>query len=162
MHRRPEITMFSTLKDLFDTLTAPPRANAPRAPHDLQLATAVLLVEVMCADASLGDDERQSVLGTLKAKFDLAPDELARLVELAQTQARAAHDLHSFTSALNQHYTMEQKIAVVEAMWHVAFADGHLAAHEQHILWRVADLLHVPHGAYINAKMRAQAAAAGG
>jgi uncharacterized tellurite resistance protein B-like protein len=26
------------------------------------------------------------------------------------------------------------------------------------VLWRVADLLHVPHGAYINAKMRAAAA----
>jgi uncharacterized tellurite resistance protein B-like protein len=151
--------MFRTLKELFDTLTSPAPAAAPRPPHELQLATAVLLVEVMCADASLGDDERQAVLGTLKTTFDLSPDELARLVELAQTQARAAHDLHSFTSALNEHYAMEQKIAVVEAMWQVAFADGHLAAHEQHILWRVADLLHVPHGAYINAKMRAQAAA---
>jgi uncharacterized tellurite resistance protein B-like protein len=151
--------MFATLKDLFDTLTAPASAKAPRPPHELQLATAVLLVEVMCADASLGDDERQAVLGTLKTTFDLAPDELARLVELAQTQARAAHDLHSFTSALNEHYDMAQKIAVVEAMWQVAYADGHLAAHEQHILWRVADLLHVPHGAYINAKMRAKVAA---
>ena len=26
-------------------------------------------------------------------------------------------------------------------------------------LWRLSDLLHVPHGAYVNAKMRAQQAA---
>jgi uncharacterized tellurite resistance protein B-like protein len=44
-------------------------------------------------------------------------------------------------------------------MWQVAYADGHLAAHENHVLWRVADLLHVPHGAYIHAKLRARAAA---
>jgi hypothetical protein len=43
-------------------------------------------------------------------------------------------------------------------MWQVAYADGHLAAHENHVLWRMADLLHVPHGAYINAKIRAKAA----
>jgi uncharacterized tellurite resistance protein B-like protein len=40
-----------------------------------------------------------------------------------------------------------------------ACADGHLGAHENHVMWRVADLLHVPHGAYIGAKMRAKAAA---
>jgi uncharacterized tellurite resistance protein B-like protein len=49
-------------------------------------------------------------------------------------------------------------VRIVEHMWRVAYADGHLNAHEQHVLWRVADLLHVPHGAYINAKMRAAAA----
>ncbi len=53
---------------------------------------------------------------------------------------------------------MGQKLQIVEAMWQVAYADGHLQANEQHTLWRVADLLHVPHGAYINAKMRAKAA----
>jgi uncharacterized tellurite resistance protein B-like protein len=151
--------MLSTLKDLFTTITRPAPAGVGHTPHDLQLATAVLLVEVMCADASLGDGERAAVLGTLQRRFALQPDELARLMELAQVRARAAHDLHSFTSALNAAYSEAEKIAVVEAMWEVAYADSHLAAHEQHILWRVADLLHVPHGAYINAKMRARDAA---
>lgn len=151
--------MLDTLKDLFDTLTRPAPPGASHTPHELQLATAVLLVEVMCADASLGDAERAAVLGTLQRRFALAPDELARLMELAQAKARAAHDLHSFTAALNAAYSGAEKLAVVEAMWQVAYADGHLAAHEQHILWRVADLLHVPHGAYIHAKMRARDAA---
>ncbi len=148
--------MLKTLRDLFDSLTAAPPPGQARTPHELQLATGVLLVEVMCADASLTDEERQMVLHTLRQRFELTEDEGARLLELAQVRARGAHDLHAFTSALNERLSPEEKIAVVEAMWQVAFADGHLASHEQHILWRVADLLHVPHGAYIHAKMRAR------
>ncbi len=157
--------MLRTLKDLFDSLL-PPQGAGYSSPldkhtpaHRLQLATAVLLVEVMRADATLGPAERASVLAALKRKFDLAEDELARLLELAETTAHGATDFHAFTSALNDRLNHEEKVRVVEAMWEVAYADGELAAHEQHVLWRVADLLHVPHGAYINAKIRAKAAA---
>lgn len=151
--------MLRTLKDLFDSVVGPATARtAAPTPHALQLATAVLLVEVMRADTHFAAAERDAVLATLARTFDLAPDEQARLVELATTQAKLAHDLHSFTSVLNDRLDDAQKLGVVEAMWQVAYADGHLAAHEQHILWRVADLLHVPHGAYIHAKLRAQSA----
>lgn len=43
--------MLGTLKNLFDTSTAPVQARSPRERgHALQLGTAVLLVEVMRAD----------------------------------------------------------------------------------------------------------------
>jgi uncharacterized tellurite resistance protein B-like protein len=49
-------------------------------------------------------------------------------------------------------------LRMVGYMWRVAYADGHLSEHERHAMWRLSDLLHVPHGAYINAKMRAKQA----
>jgi uncharacterized tellurite resistance protein B-like protein len=153
--------MLRTLKDLFDALLAPPAAAPEAQAHTLQLATAVLLVEVMRADADMRDSERSAVLAALQRKFSLADDEAARLLELAHSTQRQATDFHAFTSALNERLDHAQKVQVIEAMWQVAYADGHLAAHENHVLWRVADLLHVPHGAYINAKMRAKAASVG-
>ncbi len=153
--------MLRSLKDLLDSLLAPP-PGAAQAGHSLQLATAVLLVEVMRADAEMGGAERQAVLAALRRQFALGDDELARLTELAERTADEAVDFHAFTSALNARLDHDQKVQVVEAMWQVAYADGHLAAHENHVLWRVADLLHVPHGAYINAKIRAKAAADAG
>ena len=41
-------------------------------------------------------------------------------------------------------------------MWRVAYADGHLSEHERHVMRQIADLLHVPQGAYVHARMRAQ------
>jgi uncharacterized tellurite resistance protein B-like protein len=41
----------------------------------------------------------------------------------------------------------------------VAYADADLSAHEQHVVRKIADLLYVPHRAYIAAKLRARDAA---
>jgi uncharacterized tellurite resistance protein B-like protein len=46
-------------------------------------------------------------------------------------------------------------------MWQVAYADADLSAHEQHVVRKIADLLYVPHAAYIAAKLRARDAAGG-
>jgi uncharacterized tellurite resistance protein B-like protein len=149
--------MIKSLKDLFDSLLPPAPGSDPQAvEHALQLATAVMLVEVMRADASFHPGEREAVLAALRDKFALADDEAQRLAELAETTAHQATDLFSFTSRINEHFDMPQKLRMLEHMWLVAYADGRLSEHERHVLWRISDLLHVPQGAYVHARMRAQ------
>lgn len=148
--------MLRTLHDLFNRLLPPaPQADPRAAEHSLQLATAVMLVEVMRADSSFQPGEREAVLAALRDKFALTEDETLRLAELAESTARAATDLFTFTSRINECFEMPQKIRMIEHMWRVAHADGHLSDHERHVLWRIADLLHVPQGAYVHARMRA-------
>jgi len=147
--------MLRALKDLFDSFSAGPDRGATDD-HTLQLATAVLLVEVMRADPATTGEERQAVVEALRRKFTLADDELARLVELAEDKSRGANDFFSFTSALNERFTHPQKVRMVEFMWEVAFADGHLHVNENHLISKVAGLLHVTHGEYIAAKLHAQ------
>ena len=152
--------MFATLKELFDRLApAPAQGDAREAEHLLQLATAVMLVEVMRADATFHPGEREAVRAALRDKFVLTEEEAQRLAELAETTAQGATDLFAFTSRINERFEMPQKLRMVEHMWRVAYADGHLSDHERHVLWRVADLLHVPQGAYVHARLRAQQAA---
>jgi uncharacterized tellurite resistance protein B-like protein len=151
--------MLKTLKDLFDSLAAPaPTAPRASAEHTLQLATAVLLVEVMRADPELAAAEREAILAALRDKFALADDEGERLVELAHQTSREASDLFRFTSKINASFGDAQKALMIEHMWRVAYADGRLDAHENHLMRRVADLLHVPHGTYVGAKLRAKQA----
>jgi uncharacterized tellurite resistance protein B-like protein len=147
--------MLRSLRDLFDSFSSTP-AGAPDE-HTLQLATAVLLAEVMRAEPEVTVAERDAVLRALRAKFTLAEDELARLVELAEQTSRSASDFHQFTSVINDRFSQPQKIRIVEMMWEVAYADGALDAHENHVIGRVAGLLHVTHGEYIAAKLRAKA-----
>ena len=71
--------MLSTLKDLFDSFAAPAARQTPaQQQHAAQLATAVLLVEVMRADPAIGTAERLAVVQALRSKFSLADDELDR------------------------------------------------------------------------------------
>ena len=154
--------MLTTLKDLFDTFTSgPDQTSTVQQEHTLQLATAVLLVEVMRADPTIAPAERTAVIDTLRKRFALGADELARLVELAEQTAKTAYDYHRFTSSLNDHFTHPQKISIIENMWQVAYADAHLDAHENSLIGKIASLLHVTQGEYIAAKMRAKEAAEG-
>lgn len=149
--------MLGSLRDLFDALRpAPATASPAAAGHALQLATAVLLVEVMRADAEFTDAERQAVLAGLGDAFDLSDDERARLLELAEAEATQATDFFRFTSVLNERFDPAEKVRMVEAMWRVAYADGTLAAHENHLMRRAVDLLHVAHGDAMAAKRRAR------
>ncbi len=152
--------MIGTLKDLFATLSNPAGdSSADALEHRLQLATAVLLVEVMRADPDSGLQERQAVIRALGEKFALGRDETDRLFELAQATSRDAPDLQGFTSRLNKGYSLEDKLRIVEYLWQVAFADGHLSHHENHLMLKLGDLLYIPRGEFVAAKQRARAAA---
>jgi uncharacterized tellurite resistance protein B-like protein len=156
--------MFQTVKQLIDRLSAEfaQPADTPSDDHSLQLATAVLLVEVMRAAPEVHEGEYSAVLQALRRKFELSEDELQLLLTLAHERSRTAYDYQHFTQQLNQRFSHAQKVAMVEAMWAVAFADQHLDVHENAVIRKVAGLLHVTHGEYIAAKLHAQHAGSGG
>jgi uncharacterized tellurite resistance protein B-like protein len=150
--------MLKAIRDFFEQHIGQAPAPAQEA-HRLQLATAALLVEVVRSDGTIAPAEREALLAAIGAKFALAPREAATLVDLAEQQTRLANDTYQFTSLINRSFSPPQKLRVIELMWQVAYADAALGAHEQHVLRKVAELLHVPHGDYIAAKMRARDAA---
>lgn len=152
--------MMRALKDIFDSLIA--QTNQPSLAehqHALNLATAVLLVEVMRADPAKSRLERQTVVHTLQQRLHLDGTALVQLMLQAEHSAENAYDYHRFTSSINAHCAHSQKIQIVEDMWQVAYADGQLTAIESSVINQVAGLLHVTHGEYIGAKMRAKEAA---
>lgn len=150
--------MLKAFRHLLDTfLDIDPTHSAAEAEQALRLATAVLLAEVMHADQNHSAAERQAVIRALSDRFALQPASVDDLMALAQDTARTANDFHAFTSRVNDRLTHPQKIELVESLWHVAYADAHLDAHENHVISKIAGLLHVTHGEYIAAKMRAKA-----
>jgi uncharacterized tellurite resistance protein B-like protein len=124
----------------------------------LQLATAVLLVEVMRCDSAFAAKERAATEKALRNTFALNEADLARLMAQAEQTAQGSNDYFRFTSAMNDQFTQAQKVQVVELMWRVAFADGVLNENEHHLISKIAGLLHVTHGEYIAAKMHAREA----
>lgn len=147
--------MLKAIRQFFDQHIG--QAAAPQDDtHRLQLATAALLVEVVRTDRDISAAERDAVLKAVAEKFALSLVEAATLAELAEQEAQRATSYYQFTALINRHFSPQQKQQVIELMWRAAYADGRLSAHEQHVLRKVADLLHVPHGDYIAAKTRAK------
>ena len=149
--------MIAGIKDFFNQMIAP-AAAAPGAAsqHALHVATAALLLEMMRMDSSVSAEETASVAKALQTRFGLDAQQVDRLMTLAAEEARQATDYFQFTSLINKSFSAEQKAQVVEYLWQVAYADGHLDAHEQHFMPKIPDLLYVSHADYVAAKQRAR------
>lgn len=149
--------MFDSLKRFFQERVAGAPAEAAGDPSQrFRLTAAVLLVEVMRADPEVKDEERTVVRAALQGTFGLSLDETEELVRLAEAEADAATSLYEFTRLVDEGLPREEKKRIVELMWLVAFADAEKHPLEEHLIRRIAGLLHVPHPDFIDAKLRAR------
>lgn len=145
--------MIDKIKSFFSKNVLDPEAETT-SPD--QLATAALLIEVMVIDGDLDDQEMQAIAGTLSNMLDLTEEQIDQLIELSKEEVADATSLYQFTKEINEHFDIDKKLSLMTAMWRVAFADGHLDKHEENIIRRVADLLHIRHSEYIRCKANAR------
>ena len=125
--------------------------------HQLQLACAALMIEVLYADYSVDQSEIDTLRKALQENFDLIKDEAENLIQLAEEERAQATDYYQFTSLINEFYTQQQKRELVTRLWQMAYADHTVHKLEEHLVRRLADLLHVPHSAFMQSKHRASA-----
>jgi len=122
--------------------------------QELQMATAVLLVEMIHMDDKIEPEELDMVFRLICDKFSLSPEDAGSLISLAEEQRDNATDYYQFTSLINKGFNYEQKLKLVECLWEVAFADGELDMYEEHMVRKIADLIHIPHSMLIQIKNR--------
>jgi uncharacterized tellurite resistance protein B-like protein len=151
--------MIASIKDFFSQFIEPGISTGTAGTAALQVATAALLLEMMRMDSELKDEERQAITLSLQTQFNLGTGHIETLIALAEQEAREATDYYQFTSLINKHCDHEQKIRIIESLWHVAMIDGHLDAHELHLMRKLADLLYIGHADYVAAKQRARESA---
>ena len=125
--------------------------------EQLAMASAALLIEVARADFDSDPREQSEMLEHIKTAFSLSDTALIALTARAEQDVDNATSLFEFTRVVNDNYGPEQRIALIEAMWQVAYADGELHKYEEHIIRRIAELLYVAHSDFILSKHRVQA-----
>lgn len=122
----------------------------------IEICCAVLLCEVMRADSAFTEEEQDSLTTILTNQFNLSSLEVTDILEKAFELSENASDFYQFTSKINQYYSLDERIKIVTLLWKVAFADGELASIEEHIIRKIADLLHLRHNEYIATKIAAK------
>ncbi|PIE14435.1 MAG: hypothetical protein CSA70_01375 [Rhodobacterales bacterium] len=140
--------------DLLSRLTGAARA-APLAQDDARLALAALLVRVARADDDYAQTEIDHIDRILAAHHGLSPFEAAALRGRAESLESEAPDTVRFTRALKNAVALEDRIAVIEALWAVVLADGGRDMNEDTFLRMVASLLGVSDGDSARARQRA-------
>ncbi|MCW9023374.1 MAG: TerB family tellurite resistance protein [Gammaproteobacteria bacterium] len=137
---------------LEESLSQPVTENSD--PHTIQLAAALLLVEVMHADHQIDHSERVTITQALKSLFDLDDEESAELLELAEKQAKDVISLHEYTSIINKSFDVTTKHMLLEKIWAVVFSDQDMDKYEEHLVRNIAELLYISHTDFIRIKHR--------
>jgi uncharacterized tellurite resistance protein B-like protein len=78
----------------------------------------------------------------------------AELLEASNENLQKSTDLWRFASLINQNYSIEEKIRVIEMIWRIAFADGNLDKHEDYLVHKLANLLRLTHKQLIETKLK--------
>ncbi|HHJ14129.1 MAG TPA: TerB family tellurite resistance protein [Gammaproteobacteria bacterium] len=147
--------MLSAIKEFFGARIDPPGPGG-HDEHQLQLATAALLFEMLRADHHTDEREFQAIEHCLREVFSLSPAETGELAGLARRASEESISLHPFTRLINERFSAPDKVRVVEMLWRVAFADGRLDRYEEALVRKLADLLYVPHRDFIRARHRVE------
>jgi uncharacterized tellurite resistance protein B-like protein len=136
--------MFEGFRKFLSQVSQGDKQPAHFEPHDYRLAAAALLVHAAGIDGNVSDVERTVLHAIIKQHFNLDEVQTDALVAEATEAEEEAIDLYHFTSLLNRELEEDGRRCVVEMMWEIAYADGHVSEFESNLIWRAADLLGVP------------------
>jgi uncharacterized tellurite resistance protein B-like protein len=125
----------------------------------VQVATCALLLEVAHSDGQFQAAEARLVHDLLAGMFALPADTVAELVELSRDHQQSSTDLFQFAREINAHFTLEEKLAVMEGIWRIIFADGSIDKFEDALARQLATLLRLSHREAIACKVRVLAEA---
>lgn len=136
--------MFDGLRKFLSEIAVGDKHPTRFEPGDYRLAAAALMVHAAAIDGDMSEIERDKLQAIVERVFELDQPTADELVSEATEAEHEAVDLYHFTSVINGSLNEDGRRRVVEMMWEMAYADGHVGEFESNLLWRAADLLGIP------------------
>jgi uncharacterized tellurite resistance protein B-like protein len=133
--------MFDAFRKFLSDCTTGDKQPGRFEENDYRLAASALLVHAAAIDGEVSDVGREKLHAVIKRRFELDEAATQELVAEATVAEHEAVDLYHFTSLINRSLDEVGRLRVVEMMWEIVFADGHVSEFEDNLLWRAADLL---------------------
>jgi len=122
--------------------------------RDAKIATCALLLEMANIDGEFSELEKDSIVELLRNNYQLSAEHAAALMKAAEAELEKSIDLWQFAKLINENYSTEEKIKVIETVWQVIYTDGILDKHEDYLVHKLAKLLRLSHKQLIDAKLK--------
>ena len=147
--------MIDVVKRFFGkTTTEVSKGANQNTEHDIRVATCALLVEIARIDEKFTAAEMQTILTILKQKYGLSQDHADALIAEAERELEKSVDLWQFTRLINENYTNEEKIKIIETLWQIVYVDGKMDQYEHYLMNKLQNLLRLTHDQLITAKLK--------
>lgn len=147
--------MINLVKEFFGkTISTDSDQKKKEESHDIRIATCALLLEMANIDGEFSEEEQKNLISMLKKNFQLSDEYTAELIKSSQKELQGSIDLWQFTNLINQNYSRDEKIHIVEMIWEIVYADEKLDKHEDYLIHKLGKLLRLSHKELINTKVK--------
>jgi uncharacterized tellurite resistance protein B-like protein len=147
--------MLDIVKRFFSNATAEVSKDAnQKTEHDLSVATCALFLEMGRIDETFTQEEMDTVLTILKQKYGLSQEHADALVAEADKELAESVDLWRFARLINENYTIDEKIEIIEILWQMVYVDGKMDKYEHYLMNKLKNLLRLSHDQLIDAKLK--------
>ncbi|MDY6988079.1 MAG: TerB family tellurite resistance protein [Thermodesulfobacteriota bacterium] len=150
--------MIAQVKRLFaKDRTVRPKGKNRTQDRGIRVAVCALFLEMAHIDGEFSDLEQGEMIGLLKKQYHLSDEDVTELAEASKKELAGSIDLWQFTHLINQNYSRQEKIQIIEMVWQVVYADQKLDQHEDYLMHKLAKLLRLTHKELIDAKLKVKA-----
>ena len=113
------------------------------ATFDIELIAYALAYEVAIADGDIDDDELKRIKSGLLRISDKLSQSSDELFEIIEEHNRNSVSFYEFVEDINNHFTKEQKLALIKLLYETAYADNILEVNEERLIRRIAELIKI-------------------
>jgi uncharacterized tellurite resistance protein B-like protein len=147
--------MLDSLKQFFGKPAAEGAKKAGQTTeHDVRVATCALFVEMARIDETFTDAEMEMILSIMKEKYGLSAEHADALIAEADRELEQSLDLWQFAKLINENYSNDEKIEIIETLWKMVYVDGKMDEHEHYLMNKLKNLLRLSHDQLIAAKLK--------
>ena len=147
--------MLDNIKRFFTKIAADnsKEANQPTE-HDVRVAACALFLEMARIDEKFTAAEMETILAIVKEKYGLSQEHADALVAEADRELSESVDLWQFARLINENYSVDEKIEIIEILWRMVFVDGKMDRYEHYLMNKLKNLLRLSHDQLIAAKLK--------
>jgi uncharacterized tellurite resistance protein B-like protein len=147
--------MLDILKGFFSKSTEDStRTTVQKTDHDIRVATCALFVEIARIDEKFTQEEMETIISILKEKYNLSQEHADALIAEAEKELKESVDLWQFARLINENYSNEEKVKIIETLWQIVYVDGKMDRYEHYLMSKLKKLLRLSHDQLIDAKLK--------
>ena len=147
--------MLDIVKRFFSkTATELSKNVAAPTEHDVRIAACALFVEMARIDEKFTESEMETILSIVQERYGLSREHADALVAEADKELNQSVDLWQFARLINENYSIDEKIEIIETLWRMVFVDGKMDRYEHYLMNKLKNLLRLSHDQLIAAKLK--------
>ncbi len=120
-----------------------PNQESNEANFEIELTAAVLAYEIARIDGEISNDELAILMEEIKLISKKVNKDEFEILKIIEIYSKDSVSFYEFVEDINEHYSKNEKLSLLNFMWKIAYADGVLEVDEERLIRRLAVMINI-------------------